>query len=191
MGLCCDTSRISESLEGLKMKRESHRNSRGNGKAVRELCKGGRLKKVLQILDHNDPEGKQAYSGAAYASLLQACNKLKAVTEGKQIHAHISKAGFEPDIFLCSTIISMYTKCLSVAEVMEVLDKICCKETLSHGMLSLHGMHRMNFLWKFRSSLHKCNKKVSSQTRSHASAFSLHAQAVPQLLRKESKFMLT
>ncbi|CAM6007856.1 unnamed protein product [Sphagnum balticum] len=79
MGLCRDAFRISESLEGLKMKRESHRNSRGNGEAIRELCKGGRLKKVLQILDHNDPEGKQAYPGAAYAPLLQASAKLKAV----------------------------------------------------------------------------------------------------------------
>ncbi|CAK9268734.1 unnamed protein product [Sphagnum jensenii] len=131
MDLCRDASRISESLEGLKMKRESHRNSRGNGEAVRELCKGGRLKKVLQILDYNDPEGKQAYSGAAYASLLQSCAKLKAITEGNQIHAHISKAGFEPDIFLCSTIISMYTKCMSVAEVMEVLDKMLQRDIVS------------------------------------------------------------
>ncbi len=89
------------------------------------------MKKVLQILDYNDPEGKQAYSGAAYASLLQACGKLKAITEGKQIHAHISKAGFEPDIFLCSTIISMYTKCMSVAEVMEVLDKMLQRDIVS------------------------------------------------------------
>jgi pentatricopeptide repeat protein len=131
MDLCRDASRISESLEGLKMKRESHRNSRGNGEAVRELCKVGRLKKVLQILDYNDPEGKQAYSGAAYASLLQFCAKLKAITEGNQIHAHISKAGFEPDIFLCSTIISMYTKCMSVAEVMEVLDKMLQRDIVS------------------------------------------------------------
>jgi pentatricopeptide repeat protein len=44
---------------------------------------------------------------------------------------HISAKLDLPDIFLCSTIISMYTKCMSVAEVMEVLDKMLQRDIVS------------------------------------------------------------
>ncbi|XP_030457280.2 pentatricopeptide repeat-containing protein At4g01030, mitochondrial [Syzygium oleosum] len=42
--------------------------------------------------------------------VLQACGKLKALAQGKQIHAHVLRFGMESSVPICNVLISMYAK---------------------------------------------------------------------------------
>ncbi|KAG9439162.1 hypothetical protein H6P81_019327 [Aristolochia fimbriata] len=50
------------------------------------------------------------------SSLLGACASLSAYEQGKQIHVHILKSGFEMDVFAGNALVYMYAKCGSIED---------------------------------------------------------------------------
>ncbi|KAF8032464.1 hypothetical protein BT93_D1393 [Corymbia citriodora subsp. variegata] len=48
--------------------------------------------------------------GTTTVRVLQACGKLKALAQGKQIHAHVLRFGMESSVPICNVLISMYAK---------------------------------------------------------------------------------
>lgn len=50
------------------------------------------------------------------SSLLNACANLSAYEQGKQIHAHVLKSGFEFDVFAGNALVNMYAKCGSIED---------------------------------------------------------------------------
>ncbi|CAK9215921.1 unnamed protein product [Sphagnum troendelagicum] len=117
MDLCHDASRISESLEGLKMKRESHRNSRGNGSAT-------------------------------------------ALEKGKQAHAYIVPNRFEADVSVRNALISMYSRCGSIADVCQVFDKMHTRDVVSYNVAAYadHRHGRKDMLSKGILKMHLRSK---------------------------------
>ncbi|GLJ29701.1 hypothetical protein SUGI_0585800 [Cryptomeria japonica] len=45
-----------------------------------------------------------------YASVLQQCIDAKAVAEGKRLHAHMVQSGFDPDVYLATKLVVMYSR---------------------------------------------------------------------------------
>eukprot|EP00249_Psilotum_nudum_P025517 c30082_g1_i1 orf=1-558(-) len=82
----------------------------GSDGDMRTLCRVGRLREALHILDLMDQRGIQIYTDT-YVFLLQGCISMNAMTEGKKVHSHLIKSGFKPNIFLGNTLINMYAKC--------------------------------------------------------------------------------
>eukprot|EP01018_Ginkgo_biloba_P025333 Gb_35278 [translate_table: standard] len=70
--------------------------SYATGDVVSILCKNGRLKNAVSNLYHLNQVG----TVNIYVSLLQTCTKMKALAEGKRVHAHMIKTGFETGIFV-------------------------------------------------------------------------------------------
>eukprot|EP00249_Psilotum_nudum_P023049 c28733_g3_i2 orf=144-2033(+) len=99
-------------------------------KDVQTLCKEGRLKEALHILDHMDQQGIQAHSDS-YFCLLQGCIDTKSLAEGKHVHAHIIKSGFKPNVFLRNALVNMYAKCGSVVDARQVFDKMPKRDVVS------------------------------------------------------------
>lgn len=62
----------------------------GGGRSLSLLCRAGRLKEAVEILDQMENQWIQAYS-EQYVCLLQACGRTKSLEYGKRVHAHISK----------------------------------------------------------------------------------------------------
>ncbi|CAM6035121.1 unnamed protein product, partial [Sphagnum compactum] len=60
----------------------------------------------------------------AYASVLQACTKMKALAQGKQIHAHLLKRKWHLDIFLGNNLLNMYTQCGSLPDACKLFDEM-------------------------------------------------------------------
>jgi len=52
-------------------------------------------------------------------SMLKACASPRSLMWGKQIHAHINAAGFEPDMRLATSLINMYAKCGSIKDAFD------------------------------------------------------------------------
>jgi pentatricopeptide repeat protein len=52
-------------------------------------------------------------------SMLKACASPRSLMWGKQVHAHINAAGFEPDMRLATALINMYAKCGSIKDAFD------------------------------------------------------------------------
>lgn len=59
-----------------------------------------------------------------YVSCLKACGCLGAIDKGQELHAEVSKEGFEYDSFVCSTLVDMYGKCGLLVEAHDVFDDL-------------------------------------------------------------------
>ncbi|KAJ7532964.1 hypothetical protein O6H91_13G027100 [Diphasiastrum complanatum] len=94
-----------------------------NGDNVSKLCREGRLKDALHIVELMVKRNIQAPINA-YVGLLKGCTRSKALAEGKRVHALIVQSGLHSDIFLGSTLVNMYAKCGSVLDAREVFNKM-------------------------------------------------------------------
>eukprot|EP01018_Ginkgo_biloba_P030112 Gb_36460 [translate_table: standard] len=77
-----------------------------------------------------------------YAKLLQIYTNTKSLSEGKKLHACITKTEFEPDIILQNHIMNMYVKCGRVLDARQVFDKMPERSVVSWtGMISGYVEH--------------------------------------------------
>jgi pentatricopeptide repeat protein len=107
---------------------------------ITTLCKLGRLKEALYILQFTD----NSINSCTYVSLLQCCIRKKALGQGKLIHAHITQKGFiAANTLLQNTLANMYAKCESVVDARRVFDEISernvCSWTVMISAYTLHG----------------------------------------------------
>lgn len=56
--------------------------------------------------------------------VLKACSALSAIEEGRNIHEHAIRTGWETDVFVGAALIDMYAKCGCVRSAREVFDNI-------------------------------------------------------------------
>ncbi|XP_057853461.2 pentatricopeptide repeat-containing protein At2g13600 [Cryptomeria japonica] len=72
-----------------------------------------------------------AFNIATYARLLQECIDTKALAQGKAIHGHIAKSGFDSYIFLCNRLLYMYAKCSALADATRVFQNMHLRDVFS------------------------------------------------------------
>ncbi|OUZ99416.1 Pentatricopeptide repeat [Macleaya cordata] len=60
----------------------------------------------------------------SYASVLNSCSRLASLSQGKQIHAQITKDGYTNDVFVGSALIDVYSKCGDVDGARQFFDKM-------------------------------------------------------------------
>ncbi|XP_074282978.1 pentatricopeptide repeat-containing protein CRR2, chloroplastic-like [Silene latifolia] len=62
--------------------------------------------------------------------VLKACAALSNVKEGRDIHEHVVRTGWENDVFVGAALIDMYAKCGCVESARAVFDKIVCRDVV-------------------------------------------------------------
>ncbi|MED6114379.1 Pentatricopeptide repeat-containing protein, chloroplastic [Stylosanthes scabra] len=62
--------------------------------------------------------------GYTFSSLFKACAMVKALQEGKQLHCLAMKIGVSENMYVCPTLINMYTACNEVDNARRVFDKV-------------------------------------------------------------------
>ncbi|KAJ7528696.1 hypothetical protein O6H91_15G014600 [Diphasiastrum complanatum] len=97
---------------------------------VKILCKEGRLQEALQVLGLVNKRDPRIVS-MAYVSILKACGNRKDVSDLKKVHAHIMQSKHCTDLFVVSTLISMYAKSSSLADARKVFDSISVRDAVS------------------------------------------------------------
>lgn len=107
------------------------------------LCKDGRLKETLAVLRDMDFRGVYL-DLRTYSSILQSCTNMKALAEGKEVHAHILMSGLEENICLATSLISMYGVCQHLMDSRKVFDKICERNVfLWNAMISGYAKNNL------------------------------------------------
>ncbi|KAJ7550458.1 hypothetical protein O6H91_07G102400 [Diphasiastrum complanatum] len=108
---------------------------------VTGLYKGGRLKEALQFLSLLNQQGSRAASYEC-VRLLQECGRTKALSDGREVHALITNSALALNIFVLSTLVSMYAKCGSLTEAREVFDRMPTRTAVSwNAMITGYTKH--------------------------------------------------
>lgn len=114
----------------------------GNDGLVKGLCKQGRLRESLRILQDMVENGIWPYS-STYDSLLQGCLNAKSLPDAKLVHAHMIQTQFEcQDISLGNKLVSIYVKLGSLIEARRVFDEMPLKNVVSWtAMIAAYARH--------------------------------------------------
>eukprot|EP01018_Ginkgo_biloba_P011239 Gb_08863 [translate_table: standard] len=67
--------------------------------------------------------------------VLKACASLSALQEGKEIHYHIVRSGFESDVFVGNALIGMYSKCGSIGMARQLFEKMPKRNVVSWNVV--------------------------------------------------------
>jgi len=86
-----------------------------------------RLKERMDIL-HGQGIGSNP---CGYASLLEDCIRMKAVADGKLVHAYLIESGCKPDNFLETKIVIMYAKCGVMSDARRIFDEMSEQNVIS------------------------------------------------------------
>ncbi|KAH9310398.1 hypothetical protein KI387_025433 [Taxus chinensis] len=75
--------------------------------------------------------------GFAFASILPACAKIRALEDGINIHKSIIESGFLSDYVVASALVDMYVKCGSIQKARDLFDKMSERDVVSWtGMIA-------------------------------------------------------
>ncbi|CAH8359003.1 unnamed protein product [Eruca vesicaria subsp. sativa] len=97
---------------------------------IRGYVKETSFEEALCVYNEMIQEGIEP-DNFTYPFLLKACTRLKSLPEGKQIHGHVFKLGFDADVFVQNSLINMYGRCGEMTLSSTVFDKIESKTAAS------------------------------------------------------------
>ncbi|OWM68662.1 pentatricopeptide repeat-containing protein At4g01030, mitochondrial [Punica granatum] len=101
---CWGIERADQLLEDLPQSGDLARNE-----IIKLNVKNERWVRALELF--RDMQFSYAMSNdTTIARMLQACGKLKALSEGKQIHGHVLRHSLQSNLSICNALINMYTK---------------------------------------------------------------------------------
>eukprot|EP01018_Ginkgo_biloba_P019198 Gb_26689 [translate_table: standard] len=81
-------------------------------------------------------EGMQS-DNFTFTFVLKACAGLSALQEGKEIHAHTVRTGYDSGAFVGAALVDMYCKCGNVKDARQVFDRMCTRDVVSwNAMIS-------------------------------------------------------
>eukprot|EP01018_Ginkgo_biloba_P010984 Gb_29028 [translate_table: standard] len=79
---------------------------------------------------------------STFTCVLSACASLAALEQGKQLHNHTIKTGFEPGIIVGNALITMYCKCGSIDEAYRVFEKMPERDVITwNAMIAGYAQH--------------------------------------------------
>eukprot|EP00249_Psilotum_nudum_P029141 c39486_g1_i1 orf=74-508(+) len=77
-----------------------------------------------EALDRVEAGGTTSVDVSTFARLLRFCGNEKALADGKRVHFHIVRCGFDGDRYLQNLLVEMYGKCGVVESARAVFEKI-------------------------------------------------------------------
>ncbi|KAJ7561645.1 hypothetical protein O6H91_03G036200 [Diphasiastrum complanatum] len=83
----------------------------------------GLWKEALALYGRMGKEGVQP-NNVTFVALLKACTSIASLEQGKQLHSHIIKSGFESDVIVGSALVNMYAKCKCIDHARQVFNNI-------------------------------------------------------------------
>lgn len=84
-----------------------------------------------------------------FINVLSACGNLRALEDGKEVHAAIVETKLGSDVYMGNALIDMYSKCKAIADARKVFDDMPVKDVISWNMMikgyGLNGQVKTSF----------------------------------------------
>nr|XP_043634720.1 pentatricopeptide repeat-containing protein At4g13650 [Erigeron canadensis] len=93
-----------------------------------------------------------------YPSILRTCTLVGALDLGEQIHSQVVKTGFQPNVYVCSVLIDMYSKLGDLYTAQKILRRLKEKDVVSWtAMIAGYAQHELfvEALKTFEEMLHQ------------------------------------
>ncbi|KAJ7533579.1 hypothetical protein O6H91_13G055700 [Diphasiastrum complanatum] len=87
-------------------------------------------KEALVLYEQMKQKGVRP-DNVTYVVLLKACASIAALEEGKQLHSHIIRSGFQLDVVMGSALVDMYSKCGDIAHACQVFNNMLERNVVS------------------------------------------------------------
>ncbi|CAM6035383.1 unnamed protein product [Sphagnum compactum] len=104
--------------------------------------KCGQGQKALELFQQMQQEGVQPNS-VTFVGVLNACASMIALEEGRCVHQHIIRCGWDSDVFVGSSLVDMYAKCGSMEDAWSVFNKMPYRDVVTWttilGGCAMHG----------------------------------------------------
>ncbi|KAJ7536437.1 hypothetical protein O6H91_12G069700 [Diphasiastrum complanatum] len=97
-------------------------------------AQNGLGKEALAMYEQMQQEGVQP-NKVTFVFLLKACASIAALEQGKQLHSHIIKRGFESDVIVQSTLVDMYAKCGCTKDARELFNNMTERDVVSWNVM--------------------------------------------------------
>eukprot|EP01018_Ginkgo_biloba_P019690 Gb_04886 [translate_table: standard] len=97
---------------------------------IRGYATNGLYEETLTLYNRMRRAGVQP-DNFTFPFVLKACTGLSALQEGKEIHDHIVKSGFESNVFVGNSLVAMYAKCGNVEVARHMFDKMSPRNVVS------------------------------------------------------------
>eukprot|EP01018_Ginkgo_biloba_P036700 Gb_40432 [translate_table: standard] len=97
---------------------------------IKAYAVNGPCEESLTLYQQMQREGIQP-NKFTFPFVLKACAGLSALQEGKEIHNHIVRTGFESDVFVGNSLVAMYANCGSVQIARQVFDNMSERDVVS------------------------------------------------------------
>ncbi|KAH7510793.1 hypothetical protein FEM48_ZijujUnG0087700 [Ziziphus jujuba var. spinosa] len=94
---------------------------------MRSLCKQNLHREALEVFELLEDNTDFRITPSTYAHLICACSSLRSlghVHQGRQVHSYLIKMGFDLNIPVCNTLLSMYAKCSVLFDAFKVFEDI-------------------------------------------------------------------
>ena len=102
------------------------------------FCENGLWENSLEVYLSAKNEKVKLVS-ESFASTLTACCRGEFVSFGMQVHCDVVRLGFENDPYVCTSLLTMYSKCKLVEDAENVFDQVSVKKTeLWNAMISAY-----------------------------------------------------
>ncbi|CAK9258164.1 unnamed protein product [Sphagnum jensenii] len=106
---------------------------------IRELTESGQPAEVLQSLEQRGI----CVDASTYKLLLRRCTHTRNLMEGRNVHLHIIKTGFKPDVYLLNALLNMFCKCGSLLEARKVFDTMQVRDMISWTLMLASNLVHM------------------------------------------------
>ncbi|KAJ7536443.1 hypothetical protein O6H91_12G069800 [Diphasiastrum complanatum] len=93
-------------------------------------AQNGLGKEALALYEQMQLEGVQP-NNVTFVVVLKACASIAALEEGKQLHSHIIKRGFESDVIVGSSLVDMYAKCGCLEDAHQLFNNMSTRNVVS------------------------------------------------------------
>eukprot|EP01018_Ginkgo_biloba_P034182 Gb_33062 [translate_table: standard] len=115
---------------GLLFDKTNHRDAILWNVMIRGYATNGLCEEALRLYYQMRWFGLQS-DNFTFPFVLKACGSLSALQEGKQIHDHVVKTGFESDVFVGNSLVAMYAKCGNIKIARQVFDNMSNNDVAS------------------------------------------------------------
>ncbi|CAM6092735.1 unnamed protein product [Calypogeia fissa] len=104
-----------------------------NGKLIKYV-KAGQYEQAVELFQQMEKLGLNL-DKFSFIPAINACAKLRKLNEGRRIHDQIIRSGFDSDIYVSTSLIGMYAKCVCIEDALRIFNSMPTRNVFTWNVM--------------------------------------------------------